>query len=192
MTFCETSSDAMVQRWYLRIQHYQSEIVHIPGICNIIPDAGSRLLHLLHPNAETSQFQSIASSFCSLFSSSPAKSLRNTAELSTALASRQLTGILRDLLHDSTTILPRDAIDDCSIRNLQFNRSVIDDDTHTQSLLTAAVNACTGASEPQSSSDDWMTRPMPRDAASASTANIDPPPSSDDWISRPMPRSRSP
>ena len=188
MTYCETSADAMVQRWYLRIQHYQSEIIHIPGICNIIPDAGSRLLHLLHPNVETSQFQRIASSFCSLFSASPAKSLRNTAELSTALALRQLTSILGDLSHDSASISPTEAIDDCSIRNLQFNRSLIDDDTHTQSLLTAAVNACTGASASQSSSDDWISRPMPRGAASAST---EPPPSSDDWISRPMPRSEA-
>jgi hypothetical protein len=51
MTYCETSADAMVQRWYLRIQHYNSEIVHLPGILNVLLDAGSRLLCTLAPHS---------------------------------------------------------------------------------------------------------------------------------------------
>ena len=61
MCYCETSADLMVQRWYLRIQHYQSEIIHCPGVLNVLPDAGSRLLHLEHPNFVEAQFMSITS-----------------------------------------------------------------------------------------------------------------------------------
>ena len=72
MTCCETSADMMVQRWYLRIQHYNSEIVHQPGIMNVVPDAGSRLLHLQHPNLQDSQFHAmhsftIPSQVCAMF-----------------------------------------------------------------------------------------------------------------------------
>ncbi len=31
---CETCADSMVQRWYLRIQHHMSEIIHLPGVLN--------------------------------------------------------------------------------------------------------------------------------------------------------------
>ena len=73
MCYCETSADLMVQRWYLRIQHYMSEIVHVPGILNVLPDAGSRLLHLEHPNLQLNHFNSIIS-YCAAVSA--AKSLK--------------------------------------------------------------------------------------------------------------------
>jgi hypothetical protein len=72
MTYSETSADMMVQRWYLRIQHYISEIVHLPGNFNIIPDAVSMLLNLQHPNLQDSQFHAMhsftISQMCALFS----------------------------------------------------------------------------------------------------------------------------
>jgi hypothetical protein len=166
MTFCETSSDAMVQRWYLRIQHYMSEIVHIPGVCNILPDAGSRLLHLLHPNFEQSQFQALSSSFCGLLSHGPGKFVKNSAELCTRLATRALTCVNEEL-HDDQPISARMATDDESIRNLQRGF----DTSH----MSAIINACAGSAHHSSAksasiqSHDWATRPMPRSLASAST-----------------------
>jgi hypothetical protein len=134
MTYCETSADAMVQRWYLRIQHYNSEIVHLPGILNILPDAGSRLLHLTHPNIEDGQFQALTSSFCSLLSKGQGKPRRHHAELSTRLALRQLSQTLADLSEPDAVSID-DAIDDYTIRNLQFK--------HQEHVAT--MNACTGS-----------------------------------------------
>jgi hypothetical protein len=180
MTYCETSSDAMVQRWYLRIQHYMSKIVHIPGICNILPDAGSRLLHLLHPNLETAQFQALASSFCSILTQGPGKLVKNTAELSTRLATHALTQISAEL-GASDPVSPDLATDDNSIRALQpclqQSSQAISHTTHTSASTSAhsasiPCQAHTTYAPPGSasiSSHQWATRPMPRSLASAST-----------------------
>lgn len=115
MTFCETSADAMVQRWYLRIQSYKSEIVHQPGVLNIVPDAGSRLLHLSHPNVETAQFCSLASSITNLLHEGQRESSSNNALLRTLLADRVLT----NSLHALDDVKEDCATDDKSIVLLQ-------------------------------------------------------------------------
>ena len=84
LCYMENSSDPMVMRWYLRIQQYSSEIVHIPGSQNIVPDSGSRLFHLIHPT-------NTAAHFCSLISNGDsAKSTFSSCELQTMLLNREL------------------------------------------------------------------------------------------------------
>ncbi len=206
MTFCETSADAMVQRWYLRIQGYMSEIVHIPGILNVVPDAGSRLLHLNHPNVTDAQFMSIASSFCSMLGSGPVKTLRDTSELSAALASRALTDSLRHFRQDDD-IRAEDAIDDCSIRRLQTRHpahmhgclgdaptssshsagdlgslSSPHDSAASAATLVSTATSMSPDATAQRRQDDWMTRPMPRGPDSASTVTLPPSLSSSQWL----------
>lgn len=116
MTFCETSADAMVQRWYLRIQFYNSEIIHQPGVLNIVPDAGSRLLHLSHPNVETAQFCSLASRVTTMLHTGPRPSSPNNTLVGTLMVDRMLTNSLCDLDDDADNDL---AVDDRSIAQLQ-------------------------------------------------------------------------
>jgi len=149
MTYCEISADMMVQRWYLRIQHYNSEIVHMPGILNILPDAGSRLLHLEHPNLEQSQFCSISSQFCNISSAICNASTKGLTDkrankqlLAALLSHRQLDTIHAELCGCTGDI----ACDDNSIRQLQ------------QSLSSSSA-----------SSLDWTTMPFPKGPNSCST-----------------------
>jgi hypothetical protein len=157
MTWCETSADMMVQRWYLRIQHYMSEIVHLPGVLNILPDAGSRLLHLGHANPIQAQFQSLTTVLCNLQHSSH-KTTRNNIALPALLTSRDLDNALHDLADAS----PLDATDDWTIRNMQHGHARF-----------CGCDAALTARTCSSSSDDWISRPFPRSAASASTVSID-------------------
>jgi hypothetical protein len=159
MTYCETSNDMMVQRWYLRIQHYLSEIVHCPGSLNIVPDAGSRLLHLSHPNPETAQFQAIASAFCSMLSVDNNKRVKSYHPTPALLGKRVLDSALLEL--DDSTPDAAYACDDMSIRALQTQH--------------ANFCGCSGhtLSPTHSDPDDWATRPMPRGPNSASTVSLD-------------------
>jgi hypothetical protein len=151
MCYCETSADLMVQRWYLRIQHYQSEIIHLPGVLNILPDAGSRLLHLEHPNFVNAQFSTLTSAVNNAkFPSASTVTKINKASLTHCLASRQLNKIL-DELDDSTSYLP---VDDTSIRHLQIRHSLPISNTST------------------TDSPDWATTPLPHGPASCSTVPL--------------------
>jgi hypothetical protein len=174
MTFCETSSDTMVQRWYLRIQHYLSEIVHCPGVLNIVPDAGSRLLHLDHENVEQSQFQAISSAFCSMLSSQPSHKARNPIT-PLLLASHALQ---QQLLSLDTDVPPHLAVDDMSIRNLQIHHASM----HGCAGDFLPANDSTSPSD-AASSTDWASRPMPCHSSSAATLKLP----SEDWVTRPMP-----
>ena len=127
MCFCETSSDMMVMRWWLRIQSYQSEIVHVPGITNIVPDAGSRLMHLLHPNVQTQDFSTLTStltsSMCSAFSKNldnkhTARSVRS-AEITSLLQERNVNALHASMCGCDGAVDPLEAVDDYSIRQLQ-------------------------------------------------------------------------
>lgn len=209
MTFCETSADMMVQRWYLRIQHYDSEIVHLPGILNVVPDAGSRLLHLTHPNVETAQFCSLSSYVIHAMhhgSQSTLKERRTDGDqLRTAFSSRAIDSALRSIDIRSY------AIDDASIQQLQLQHTLSSHSRHgtakSSATIVAFMDGCAADvvseadsthSEQQSPLPDWATRPMlPASAschtsASASTirlsntANTN---SSRDWATRPMPPS---
>ena len=81
LCYMENSSDAMVMRWYLRVQQYSSEIIHVSGVSNVVPDSGSRLFHLIHPAAQ----------FCSLFSQNhEAKSSVDVHTLQTTLLNYEL------------------------------------------------------------------------------------------------------
>ena len=91
LCYMENSSDPMVMRWYLRIQQYSFQIIHIPGISNIVPDSGSRLFHLIHPTNTAAQF-------CSLFSNGDsAKSTISSCELQTMLLNRELD-VIADII----------------------------------------------------------------------------------------------
>ncbi len=142
MCYCETSADLMVQRWYLRIQHYLSEIVHLPGILNIIPDAGSRLLHLQHPNLIDSQFMSITSAINTLHFQNSKPKHSDKPLLEALLVKTQLDAFVAQFAGCSS----HNACDDSSIRELN---------THSSSS--------------SSNSRDWATAPFPRGPASCST-----------------------
>lgn len=192
MTFCETSADMMVQRWYLRIQHYDSEIVHLPGILNVVPDAGSRLLHLTHPNVESAQFCSLSSSVIHTLHRGNYAALKDHTthnnELRTALSSHSIDAVLRSL----DDALPSSSnLDDASIRRLQPDSSraalslrhsskppatitafmdgcaadvVSDTESHH---ATPAINGSESSNSSQSSTlPDWATRPMHSHSAS--------------------------
>jgi hypothetical protein len=138
MCYCETSADLMVQRWYLRIQHYQSEIIHLPGILNILPDAGSRLLHLEHPNFVTAQFATLTSAIHNSKRIGTRVTRSCTLALRQALASRQLEGILEQL-DESIPVL---ATDDTTIRHLQtLLRDNSVNSTAAQEFFSPACNA---------------------------------------------------
>jgi hypothetical protein len=210
MTFCETSADMMVQRWYLRIQHYDSEIVHLPGILNVVPDAGSRLLHLTHPNAETAQFCSLSSSVIhSLHPGTYAALKERTShgdELRTALSVHSVDAVLRSL-DDATSSSP---CDDASIQQLQLQHTLTAPPTSKSSAtIIAFMDGCAAdvVSDPDSSRagsplPDWATQPMPSHSeschrsASASTvclASADTHLSNSmDWATRPMPSDPTP
>ncbi len=149
MTYCETSSDLMVQRWYLRIQHYMSEIVHLPGILNILPDAGSRLLHLEHPNLMSAQFHSITSAMNDSQHKNSSVKTKHAPLLGTMLTKRMLDSIE---LEYSGEPRPEYACDDQSIRKLNAN-----------ARSTSATSAA---------SQDWTMRPFPRGPASCSTEQL--------------------
>jgi hypothetical protein len=180
MTFCETSSDMMVQRWYLRIQHYDSEIVHLPGVLNIVPDAGSRLLHLTHPNAEPAQFCSLSSCVIHTLHQGRYSTLteRNTHadQLCTALSAHALDAVLRSLDDDPAQL---SHIDDASIQQLQLQHTLTtrsrQANTKSSATILAFMDGCAAdrvsdststQSGDSSSSPDWATRPMPSHSAS--------------------------
>jgi hypothetical protein len=187
MCYCETSADLMVQRWYLRIQHYQSEIIHLPGILNILPDAGSRLLHLEHPNLVNAQFATLTSAILSSKSSRANVTKLNKQTLRQALASRQLDNILQQL-DNTPAVLP---VDDTSIHNLQrqlHNNTVAHtptsevtfSDCTSPNSTTPSSRSLSGTldefQETQLQQDctesiipDWATQAFPRGTASCST-----------------------
>ena len=203
MCYCETSADPMVQRWYLRIQHYQSEIIHLPGILNVLPDAGSRLLHLEHPNLETSQFCSITSAlFCSLGSALCSRQLntaskRNQSNLLAALLThRQVASAHADVCGCAGDL---DA-DDMTIRALQthYSRSGHSDSdsasfTTPTSSQHGPASCSTQVLETHShiTSEDWATRPMPRGPSSRSTVPLDDDADLDAWMHQEFPDAAS-
>jgi hypothetical protein len=155
MCYCETSADLMVQRWYLRIQHYQSEIIHCPGVLNILPDAGSRLLHLEHPNFIEAQFMSLTSALHQ--STQPSSSIitrskSNSREVQAAQQYRELQNVLAQLSESTTD----SAADDTTIRNMQRSSSSgtthSHGSTHSHGLTSCSTvklpgpNSCTTAS----------------------------------------------
>jgi hypothetical protein len=177
MTFCETSSDMMVQRWYLRIQHYDSEIVHLPGVLNIVPDAGSRLLHLTHPNVISTQFCSLSSQVTHALHQGPHATLKtcltNNTALRTSLSARALDSVLRSLEsnpHSSS------GIDDASIQHLQLQHTLSHQTPQTSKKSSATITAFMDGCEATIINDDAV------DSGSDSTL-----PSSSDWATRPMP-----
>jgi hypothetical protein len=200
MTFCETSADMMVQRWYLRIQHYDSEIVHLPGVLNIVPDAGSRLLHLNHPNVETAQFCSLTSDVTNSLGNGqhrPARTASRQLQLRSALSEHAIQSLLLQDSTDSTA-----AVDDASIiqQTLHF-----DSRPERAATIAAFMAGCaaTNASESDNDSNksqhssalpEWATRPMlpspppGHGSASATTIRLSNF-SSQDWATRPMPPS---
>jgi hypothetical protein len=136
MCYCETSADLMVQRWYLKIQHYQSEIIHLSGVLNIVPDAGSRLLHLEHPNYVTSQFMALTSAIHQSTQPLSARVTRSSAAtLAAALALHQLNGISANL----SAPLVDTACDDTSIRSMQ---SVSNQRSSSDSPSVHGPNSC--------------------------------------------------
>lgn len=193
MTFCETSADMMVQRWYLRIQHYNSEIVHLPGVLNIVPDAGSRLLHLNHPNVEIAQFCSLTSDVTNSLSTTqhrPARTPSHQLQLRAALSNHAIQSLILQHPSDSSP-----ALDDASIR---LRSASIHSSQYPQPATIAAfMDGCNAtninASDcdstrsqhssttpdvahqlPHSQSQDWTTRPMPpslHGSASATTVS---------------------
>ncbi len=142
MCYCETSADLMVQRWYLRIQHYMSEIVHLPGVLNILPDAGSRLLHLQHPNLVDSQFMSITSAINNLSFQNSTQSMSTKPLLKALLVKQQLDNLIAQFAGCAADT----ACDDTSIRSLNSTRT------------------CSS-----SASRDWATQSFPRGSGSCST-----------------------
>jgi hypothetical protein len=183
MTFCETSADMMVQRWFLRIQHYDSEIVHLPGILNIVPDAGSRLLHLTHPNAETAQFCSLVSCVIHAMHHSPPSNPQDNPthgdQLRTALSSRAIDSVLRSL---ETQSIP---IDDASIQQLQVQHTLTSGShqapAKSSATIVAFMDGC--AADVVSGTDsthsghlsplpDWATRPMPSSLTSCHESDL--------------------
>ncbi len=180
MTFCETSADMMVQRWYLRIQHYDSEIVHLPGILNVVPDAGSRLLHLTHPNAETAQFCSLTSTVIHTMHQGKYSTLKEHTthgdQLRTVLSAHALDAVLRSL---DNTPAQSSLIDDVSIQQMQLQHTLTNHShqatAKSSATIVAFMDGCaadaisdsdsTHSSHP-SSIPDWVTRPMPSSSAS--------------------------
>jgi hypothetical protein len=199
MTFCETSADMMVQRWWLRIQHYNSEIIHLPGILNVVPDAGSRLLHLTHPNVDNAQFCSITSHIVNSLGKGqhrPAQTASHQLQLRSALSQRAINSLL---LQDDAPA----AVDDTSIRYVDFTGH-----SHQAATIAAFVDGCAATTNDLDSDSkksqhssanshlpdlpDWATRPMlplpltEHGSASASTVRLsDSQPQ--DWATRPMP-----
>lgn len=163
MTYCETSADIMVQRWYLRIQHYMSEIIHLPGVLNILPDAGSRLLHLEHPNHVSAQFQSITSAINSAQHAGPPLTRSKTAALTAQLlTSRMLDSLVIPVVTDDN------ACDDTTIRNIQ--QSVKE---YSQSQSQARTSASSHSqAHTSASSQDWTSREFQRGPASCSTEPV--------------------
>ena len=137
LCYMENSSDAMVMRWYLRIQQYSSEIIHIPGISNIIPDGGSRLLHLIHPTNS-------ATSFCSMCSISDAmneKSSTDKSALEMALLNYELDSnsiIADNITANFNSCIQDDLIDEQSHSNFseqsKLSTGKIDTDAQFESL----------------------------------------------------------
>jgi hypothetical protein len=119
MCFCENSSDMMVMRWWLRIQSYQSEIVHVPGVTNIVPDAGSRLLHLLHPNVNSQQFNSIASIINNAMLIGNQSKTRHNKEQLTQMLTKQHIDSTHAMCCGCGPVDDHEASDDWSIRRLQ-------------------------------------------------------------------------
>jgi hypothetical protein len=156
MCYCETSADLMVQRWYLRIQHYLSEIIHLPGVLNILPDAGSRLLHLQHPNLIDSQFMSMTSAINSLQFQNSTQARSNKPLLEALLVKQQLDNLIAQFAGCAAD----KACDDSSIR--QLNTAY----THS--------SRSTNLSSRSSDLPDWATAPFPRGPASCSTIDPDP------------------
>jgi hypothetical protein len=145
MCYCEKSADLNVQRWYLRIQHSMSEIIHLPGVLNILPGAGSRLLHLQHPNFVDSQFQSMTSAVNKLkFQNSTRK--RSSKPLLEALLVKQQ---LDDLLAQFAGCVADAACDGTSIRCRNTSR-------------TCSTNT----------SRDWATASFLRGSGSCSTVDL--------------------
>ena len=161
MTFCETSSDPMVQRWYLRIQHYMSEIIHLPGVLNIIPDAGSRLLHLNHPNVTQGQFQALSAAFCSMLSQGPPKTITYAPATPVLLTSRTLSTVLGITNNDIPDA--DDAVDDMTIRNLQTRYASL------RGCVGEVVSSCTHHSDPSSAASDIL-EPSHRPRAASTVA----------------------
>lgn len=141
MCFCETSSDMMVMRWWLRIQSYSSEIVHVPGISNIIPDAGSRLLHLLHPNVESQQFastQSLTTAMCAALSQGSNTKKKNT-ELTMLLTKLHVESIHATCCAGAGEVADTEACDDWSIRKLNVEHSLSSQSEHGSNSCSTAL-----------------------------------------------------
>jgi hypothetical protein len=121
----ENSSDAMVMRWYLRVQQYSSEIIHISGESNIVPDSGSRLFHLIHPVSTPTQF-------CSLFSTNlKSKSSIDIPALQSALLNYELDNVSEIYSNQITN-------DDWMHRTM--HTPSIDPSAQTQSLNRGVLN----------------------------------------------------
>ena len=121
-------------------------------ILNILPDAGSRLLHLQHPNFVNSQFQSITSALEQCTRKHCSKDTSNNKDLLAALlTARQLDSTLAQF----SAITADNACDDTSIRSFQ-----------SQSSSSASSSLGSGDSQ------DWATRPFHRGPSSCSTDPI--------------------
>ena len=156
MTYCEVSADMMVQRWYLRIQHYSSEIIHQPGVLNILPDAGSRLLHLEHPNIESSQFCNMSTLILNATNTGPNKDKRaERRALAAALTQRQINSIYADLCGCEGEL----ASDDNTIREIQRQRS-------SQGSSASHIDS--------TASSSTLSSHSPHASASRSTVTLDP------------------
>ena len=150
MTFCETSADMMVQRWFLRIQHYDSEIVHLPGVLNIVPDAGSRLLHLTHPNVDTAQFCSLSSCVIHAMHHGQHSTLTGRSahgnQLRAALSARALDTVLRTL---DNTPAQSSLIDDASIQQLQLHHTLTSQPHRANAKSSVSCQSCYARTELQ-------------------------------------------
>jgi hypothetical protein len=125
LCYMENSSDAMVMRWYLRVQQYSSEIIHISGESNIVPDSGSRLFHLIHPVSTPTQF-------CSLFSTNlKSKSSIDIPALQSALLNYELDNVSEIYSNQITN-------DDWMHRTV--HTPSIDPSAQTQSLNRGVLN----------------------------------------------------
>jgi hypothetical protein len=176
MCFCETSSDMMVMRWWLRIQAYLSEIVHVPGVTNIVPDAGSRLMHLLHPNPTEQQFSSAQSSpsplaltsslcpsICSLLFLGDNKKQRQNAELTLRLTENHVSSLFAGCFGEPSDA--NDATDDWSVRKLQ-----VASDTTSQHSASHGSNSRSTVLLESHGSNSCSTELLDElDAASANT-----------------------
>jgi hypothetical protein len=137
MCFCETSSDMMVMRWWLRIQSYLSEIIHVPGVTNVVPDAGSRLLHLLHPNVSSQQFHSLTSALnASILDGDQTKP--NKQHLTALLTAAHIETVHAACCGCDSAAIAHEATDDWSIRQLQ-RESDDDDRSHGSASCTTIL-----------------------------------------------------